>query len=1631
MKSPVLILILSAALRASSPAAEVVSNTAVFGFTDMLTYRNATSKGFNFGNSAANAANTTLLTVPFYGNLGVNDTAHGLTFTTAPSNYGISGFTWAGTTDTAARNTLSMGGLHGGAGEFAMKFTATAGSSYIVEVLALDAFAGGGRTMDIVIDGVIVINDWLVPVGSPYNKLARIRVLADADGIDLRLARGGTAGTDQNPAISAVTLTEEIAAPPSIKQQPCSQTQPIGGSATFTVLATGIPAPTFQWRKNEAPISGKTASTLTLTGLSAADVAEYDVIVTNSQGSVPSAKATLTLVPIVTSSAITADLKGYWKFDETTGCTAADTSGQGQSGNLMNFPQASNSYWTAGKVGGALRFAGTASQQYVMVPTIPLPASPNYTVAAWVMADSRPVWASIAKNWFGFLHFGLDSNGGQMSNYFGLAGGGFVRAAETEIFPLGTWQHVVCTVDSTNEKLYRNGVLVATQPMGGTMFSPLPAPLAIGAKLTGTSPDSFWHGLIDEMALWHRPLSAAEISTLYGAGVQGLSLDNPNPQAPASALVISEFMTDNSGGALDEDYDSSDWVELYNGTAAAVNLNGYYLTDDLTQKTKWRFPAVNVAAGGYVLVWASGKDRSVVTAPLHANFQLGGNEDLALIAPDGLTVVHSYRTPLSFSAAQWYPSEPNISYGLLGGVAGYFTSPTPGGINGSRTAAAGPIISQENFAPANPAPATPITVTALVRPDQPLAGDGNAVASVTLTYRVMFGATSSIAMLDDGLHGDALANDGIYAGIIPASHGATAGQMIRWFISTTSTQGATARAPRHFLEDSPEYFGTVIADAALTTPLPVLHRFIETPALADSESGTFCSIFFNGEFHDRCRIRIRGNTSRFWPKKSHKIDLPAGSRVPLRLVAIGEPEPPQVSELNLNTTYTDKSYTRAVIAAEMHALSGASTPEIYHVHQRENGAFYSVALGTENVDDIFLKKHGVDDHGAFYKAVGDAGACDFTTAAAFEKKNRHPEGLADLQDVVTNLGLTGTALETWLFDNVDLPSWINWHSGTVISQNIDASNKNYYIHRDTLGSREWSVIPWDLDLTFGPNALNTDTMVYNQSNPATPACASHPLIGARPWQLANPKYNRMIEAIASTPRARQMLARRIRSLHDQFLAPNWFGTRMDTLQTLLTTDVNLDHAKWGTNSHFAWSGGTAYSMPDSIARIKSLYLAGRSTYLTDATGSNHGAPYSLNFTTGAGSLGVPSTQPAAPSIVFGAVEANPASGNQEHEYIELQNSNAFDVDLSDWTLEGGISFTFHGGTVLPAGQSLFLTPDRYAFRQRTASPKGGERRFVVGPYQGHLNNFGETLTLKNTAGTIISTMTVPTAPSDAQRFLAISEINYNPSGPADDGEYLEFINTSDSVTLDLTGVKITAGITGTTSGGLPEYFTFNAGTALTPGARLLVVRNLAAFQTQWPAVPLAQIAGQFPDGTALDNGGELLKVEDATGSTVVEFTYDDVSPWPQLPDGDGYTLVHMNPLAGDAHHANPANWRSSAALGGTPGTSDALPAPANPTADDDHDGLTNLLEYAMGEAAPFTAVRQPNGSVTISWTQRPGADAARIIIEFSADLNHWQAIPEPTTAAETMNGGLVQHTVQLDDATTPRHYFRARVEALP
>src|SRR6476620_3286965 len=78
-----------------------------------------------------------------------------------------------------------------------------------------------------------------------------------------------------------------------------------------------------------------------------------------------------------------------------------------------------------------------------------------------------------------------------------------------------------------------------------------------------------------------------------------------------AGLMINEFMASNTGGITDQDGDSSDWIEIHNDSNIAASLGGWHLTDTAGDPAKWTFPATNLPPDGYLIVFASGKNRAV------------------------------------------------------------------------------------------------------------------------------------------------------------------------------------------------------------------------------------------------------------------------------------------------------------------------------------------------------------------------------------------------------------------------------------------------------------------------------------------------------------------------------------------------------------------------------------------------------------------------------------------------------------------------------------------------------------------------------------------------------------------------------------------------------------------------------------------------------------------------------------------------------------------------------------------------------------------------------------------------------------------------------------------------------------
>jgi hypothetical protein len=138
-----------------------------------------------------------------------------------------------------------------------------------------------------------------------------------------------------------------------------------------------------------------------------------------------------------------------------------------------------------------------------------------------------------------------------------------------------------------------------------------------------------------------------------------LLLSESETNLNAQNLIITEFMAANNLGQRDGDGDFSDWIEVYNPDRNLVSLASWFLSDDPQGLTKWQFPDVMIPGQGFVVVFASGKDRRDPTGKLHTNFKLDRNgEYLALTRPDGRTIASEFAPtfPQQISDVSYGPS---------------------------------------------------------------------------------------------------------------------------------------------------------------------------------------------------------------------------------------------------------------------------------------------------------------------------------------------------------------------------------------------------------------------------------------------------------------------------------------------------------------------------------------------------------------------------------------------------------------------------------------------------------------------------------------------------------------------------------------------------------------------------------------------------------------------------------------------------------------------------------------------------------------------------------------------------------------------------------------------------------------
>ena len=177
----------------------------------------------------------------------------------------------------------------------------------------------------------------------------------------------------------------------------------------------------------------------------------------------------------------------------------------------------------------------------------------------------------------------------------------------------------------------------------------------------------------------------------YISGTPQGSSPLPQTSAPKDAIVINEIMTSNKGILIDDNGNSSDWIELYNKSDQPVDLSQFGLSDDETKPDKWGFPSFSLAPGGYVVVFMTGDSKSDVSnGIIHCSFKLSSAGEKLLLSNVSGTV-----------DSVDIPALPeNVSYGRVDGQWQMLASISPGFENseagiaaflGTRTVADSPL----------------------------------------------------------------------------------------------------------------------------------------------------------------------------------------------------------------------------------------------------------------------------------------------------------------------------------------------------------------------------------------------------------------------------------------------------------------------------------------------------------------------------------------------------------------------------------------------------------------------------------------------------------------------------------------------------------------------------------------------------------------------------------------------------------------------------------------------------------------------------------------------------------------------------------------------------------------------------
>lgn len=1150
-------------------------------------------------------------------------------------------------------------------------------------------------------------------------------------------------------------------------------------------------------------------------------------------------------------------------------------------------PQPSDNFPGFSPENRAASFNGTSSR--IQLSHSPSLNGTEFTISAWVNPDKKSGFSPIfsSRNYSPYNGYILMIDEEERWSFVLTETESSQARVTGSLVEYGEWSLIIGTYDGAVARLYVNGIEIASRVIKNFLPNPTQR-----QRIGYGSPDSghYFSGKIDEVFYLDRAMTEKEAKELYALAI-GESNDGGKTYYLSNSIatdIQQEMYGINSSAYIRYSFES-----LKGNDLERINLKVKYLDGFVAWLNGHEILRENAPE---TLAWNSQalSERTPKLGATAVEYDLTPYKDLLLAEEPNILAIQALNSKIDspdflchVELQVSYIDEPTSQWR-------YFLTPSPGKPNGQGSKDMGPIIRELESDPALPAlpgPDDPIIIRARVLKAQ------SDIASVKLTWRTMFGPSQSIEMFDDGEHDDGAAGDGVYAASI-APRSALPGQMVRWYVTAADTEGRESRWPLFYNSSgSEEYLGTVIRDSSLDSSLlPVLHLFVQNTSAMNNGSNTRVSAFYNGEFYDNILIRRRGQSTSGFPKKPYKLDFNKGHRF------MYGTNTARVGKVNLMSNYADKTKIHNSLAYEYIVKGGSLGHWCFPIRIQRNGAFFSVAEMLENGTEDWLERVGWDPDGLLLKIYDNIASVysaeKKTRSTATESQDR--QAYQTFIDALSEVKPLSQRV-TYAYDNINIPQTISYFATLALISSQDHGHKNFYLYQDCNNTGEWSLLPWDVDLSWGRNWIDSggyfvETLYTNN--------VLNFYNSAQQSKSANRFYNLFF----NHPDFRIMYLTRLRTLVDTYLQNNQMpaveSPAADSINRYLAlldpdnsqyTDAALDNAAWS-------SWGANRTMRQECQRTIDTYIGGRAAWMSSLSAQ-------LNTTR------VPDATPANAVIKLHSLDFLAYSKNPAHKYICLTNENPFALDISGWKIKSPVSFTFHGGTVIPAGKSIYVTASQAGFRSRTQAPTSGANLFITGPWEGELTARGGVISLQDAAGNLIFSDEYLGNPSPMLNHLRITEIMYNPLPlqpdypVGDDLEYIELKNVSANSIFNIKGASFTDGI----------YYTFTEELRLMPQERVIVAKNPAAFKARYGEV--SNLVGPY-EGT-LSNSGELIRLVDANNEVILEFEYKD--SWQPITDGEGYSLICVDDQADWTTWGKSSQWRASSAVYGAPGREDTPP----------------------------------------------------------------------------------------------------------